>query len=81
MGRKRVQGKVSRPCAHPECSKTLREGSWNFPTGFCVAHQPQEPVVMKPGREGVRAHIVQLVPGCSTLAAERMVSLSREPWL
>lgn len=76
--RHRIQGKTTQRCGHPDCSRTIREGTWNFPTGFCINHQPEPPA--KPQREGVRVAVVQLVPGCSTLASERMVSLPKEPW-
>ncbi len=75
----RRQGNLTAPCAHQGCKKTLREGTWNFATGFCLDHQPKP--APKPERQGVRAALVHLVPGCSTLAAHRLVSVSREPWL
>jgi hypothetical protein len=66
-------------CAHPGCGKTLKEGTWTFSTGCCLVHQPTpEP---KPQRQDVRIAVVHLVPGCSTLAASRSVSVRREPWL
>lgn len=78
--RKRIQGSRTALCAHPGCRKTIREGSWNFASGLCVAHQPVVEAKARPEREGVRKVTVQLVPGCSTLAASREVTLPAFPW-
>lgn len=77
----RKQGNKTARCAHPGCCVTIREGTWTFPTGFCMDHQPVAEDAAKPVREGVRVAVVHLVPGCSSLAAERLVSLAKEPWL
>ena len=79
--RKRIQGSRTAPCAHPDCRKTIREGSWNFPSGLCVAHQPVPEPVVPQVRAGVRKVIVHLVPCCSTLASTREVSLPALPWV
>lgn len=79
MTRVRIQGRHTAPCAHPGCTKTIREGTWNWPTGLCLQHQPQpEP---PPPDLRKRTLFVQMVPGCSTLPASRPVSVPREPWL
>lgn len=75
----RKQGRSTAPCSHAGCKKTIREGTWNFPTGFCLDHQPKPKP--KPERPNVRIAMAHLVPGCSTLSASHPVSLSREPWL
>lgn len=76
--RNRAQGKTVSPCAHPGCRKTIREGTWNFPTGFCLDHQP---VKEAPARENVRR---VRVPVCGISLGEGRfdrVSLAKEPWL
>lgn len=78
--RVRVQGKRTALCGHPGCRKTLREGSWNFATGFCVPHQPVERIEARPERKGVRKVTVRLTPGCSTLPASHQVTLPAFPW-
>jgi hypothetical protein len=78
--RKRIQGSRTAPCAHPGCRKTIREGSWNFASGLCVAHQPVVEDPVKPPREGVRKVTVQLMPTCSSLASAREVTLPALPW-
>jgi hypothetical protein len=77
--RKRIQGKYTALCGHDGCRKTIRSGTWNWPTGLCVEHQPApEP---RPQREGVRVAEVLLSPTCSSLAITRPVSVAKEPWL
>lgn len=78
--RTRIQGKRTALCGHPGCRKTIREGSGNFATGFCTAHQPVVTPVPKPERKGVRRVTVHLVPGCSSLAASHQVTLPVFPW-
>ena len=78
--RNRIQGSRTAPCAHPGCRKTIREGSWNFASGLCVAHQPAGVAPARRERKGVRRVTVYLVPGCSTLASTREVSLPAFPW-
>jgi hypothetical protein len=77
--RKRIQGKYTALCGHDGCRKTIRSGTWNWPTGLCVEHQPApEP---RPKRDGVRQVAVLLSPTCSSLAITRPVSVAKEPWL
>lgn len=71
-------GRNTALCAHAGCRKTLREGTWNWPTGLCVEHQPKPEVKVDTRKRIVMAH---LVPGSSTLAASHPVSVPREPWL
>lgn len=78
--RNRIQGNLTAPCGHPGCRKTIREGSWNFSSGFCVQHQPVVEIEAKPQRKGVRRVTVHLVPGCSSLASTREVTLPAFPW-
>ncbi len=78
--RNRIQGKRTALCGHACCSKTIREGSWNFASGLCVAHQPVVEAAPKPERKGVRKVTVQLTPGCSSLASAHQVSLPAFPW-
>lgn len=77
---RRIQGSRTALCAHAGCRKTIREGSWNFASGLCVAHQPVVAVEARPEREGVRRVVVHLVPGCSSLAASHQVTLPAFPW-
>lgn len=76
--RVRKQGNKMVPCSHPGCAKTLREGTWTYPTGLCLNHQPK--VDPKSQREGVRRVTVHLTPGCSTLSAAHQVTLPAFPW-
>lgn len=78
--RTRVQGKRTARCGHAGCSKTIREGSRNFATGFCTAHQPVEQAAPKPERPGLRRVTIHLVPGCSSLASAHQVTLPAFPW-
>jgi len=78
--RKRIQGKRTALCGHQGCRKTIREGSWNFASGFCTAHQRVAQIEARPERKGVRKVIVQSVPGCSSLAASHQVTLPAFPW-
>ena len=78
--RTRIQGSRTALCAHPGCRKTIREGSWNFASGQCVAHQPVVEAAPRPERKGVRKVTVHLVPGCSSLASSHQVTLPAFPW-
>lgn len=79
MTRVRKQGRHTALCAHPGCKKTIREGTWNWPTGLCMDHQPQpEPPPPDPRK---RTALVHLIPGCSSLSSHHTVSVPREPWL
>lgn len=76
----RNQGKRTARCGHPGCCKTIREGSWNFPTGLCTAHQPVADAPVRVVRPGLRKVTVALMPVCSTMAASREITLPAFPW-
>lgn len=92
MGRP-ISGKYDRPytitCSHPGCTTRLTlKKKHTYAAGLCQRHLwPErfpEPgaVPAQPDRKraAVRVAVVHLVPGCSSLASERLVSLAREPW-
>jgi hypothetical protein len=89
-----ISGKYATPytitCSHPGCTTRITlKRKHTYAAGLCQVHlwpdrfkkpEPVEAVSPPVPRVPVRVAVVHLVPGCSSLASERLVSLPREPW-
>lgn len=78
--RHRVQGNRTALCAHPGCRKTIREGSWNFASGLCIVHQPEQQAAAKREGRPVRVVMVPYPTSNSGVALRMPVSLPAFPW-
>lgn len=85
-----LTGKYATPytitCSHPGCAaKITIKCKATYAAGLCQVHlwperfRKPEPALPVP-RADVRVAVVHLIPACSTLASERLVSLPREQW-